>query len=634
MPAVDTTPTETNPTRPPSGTIALDIFVAMLLSVACYSAAYLLRFADGISLANAEAYKHSLVVIAAVRLVTLLLTGRQQVWSRYFSLHDLVRLARSVGIGTIAISFVDALLLTEVTIPRSILLLDCGIHFIAAASVAAAPRIYHETVRHRRNRHETHERTLIIGANDEGESLLRVITRTPSLRIKPVGFVDMHPAALGRRIGGVPVLGGLDDIVGVVRKHRVKQVLTYSGCLPGKSIRKLVEIANDNNFSVRVLPSHEQLLNEDVQVQPRQVAIADLLRRTPVNFRHGEVGEWIEGRTVLVTGSAGSIGSEISRQLLALKPKKLVLLDRSETGQYFLDREMRRLETNVLCEVVVGDLTDKDRLNTVLGQHAPDIVFHAAAYKHVPLMEANPGEAVKNIVDATRNIVDAAEAHKVSAFVMISTDKAVNPTSVMGSCKRLAEQYVQSKASTSDCRLVTVRFGNVLDSAGSVVPLFRQQIAAGGPVTVTHPDMVRYFMLIPEAAQLVIQAGALGQGGEIFVLDMGEPVRMMDLANDMIRLSGLKPGQDIEIKICGLRPGEKLYEELYSDEEPLQPTRCEKILIASGASPPLLSVLAKVNRLVASANEEDSTVLELLHEIVPQCPAEAAKSRPSVRLAS
>ena len=406
----------------------------------------------------------------------------------------------------------------------------------------------------------------------------------------------------------MPVLGTRSDIPQLIASHNIHEVFITSGTLSGKEVRTLVELANQQGFRVKVLPSCEQLLRERVDVNPHSVAIADLLRRPSVQLDIDGIRQWLSGKVVLVTGSAGSIGSEICRQLLELSPARIVLVDRSETGQFFLERELRRLAPQLDIQVAMADLTDRDRLQTVFRQYQPQIIFHAAAYKHVPLMEAHAGEAIKNIVLATKHVVDLAEEVRAESFVMISTDKAVNPTSVMGSCKRLAEQYVEAKAHTSPCRLVTVRFGNVLDSAGSVVPIFREQIANGGPVTVTHPDMVRYFMLIPEAAQLVIQAGAMGKGSEIFVLDMGEPVRIMDLARDMIQLSGLRVDEDIEIAVTGLRPGEKLYEELYSEGEQHLPTGHEKIMTAVGQPRRLLEVLHDINEL-AELLEQPNDVL-------------------------
>ena len=381
---------------------------------------------------------------------------------------------------------------------------------------------------------------------------------------------------------------------------------------------------------VRVLPTYEQLLKGAVTVGPRDVSIEDLLRRDPVQLDEEAIGEWLTGQTVLVTGiRAGSIGSEICRQLLKHKPAKLVAVDRSETGQFFLDRELETLAPGV-ATAVMADTNDRQRLDAVFAEHRPSVVFHAAAYKHVPLMERHPQEAIKNITLSTRNVADAAEEAGAESFVMVSTDKAVNPTSVMGACKQMAERYVQAKSTGSSTRFVTVRFGNVLDSAGSVIPIFRQQIAQGGPVTVTHADINRYFMMIPEAAQLVIQAGCMGQGGEIFVLDMGEPVRILDLARDMIRLSGLREGDDIDIEITGLRPGEKLYEELYNESEEHHPTSHEKIMTAGCRAQPLVQVLHDLSRLEDAALVGGREALETLESIAPRIASEA----PTARLAA
>jgi FlaA1/EpsC-like NDP-sugar epimerase len=369
---------------------------------------------------------------------------------------------------------------------------------------------------------------------------------------------------------------------------------------------------------VKVLPSYEQLLQGTVDMKPREVSIEDLLRRDPVQLNMQELQRWIDGHVLLVTGSAGSIGSEICRQLLQFSPRRLVLVDRSENGQFFVERELRRLASATQIDVCMADINDAQRMSQLFEDYRPGIVFHAAAYKHVPLMETNPGEAVKNITLASRQLADLADRHGVSSFVMISTDKAVNPTSVMGVCKRVAELYVQALAETSECRFVTVRFGNVLDSAGSVVPIFRKQIAEGGPVTVTHPDMRRYFMTIPEASQLVIQAGAMGRGGEIFVLDMGEPVRILDLAADMIRLSGLEVGKDINLEFIGQRDGEKLFEELHCDGERHLATTHPKIMVADSKKVELMSLARSLAHLRDLTRSRNSAIRSALRAIVPQ----------------
>jgi len=342
------------------------------------------------------------------------------------------------------------------------------------------------------------------------------------------------------------------------------------------------------------------------------------LRREPVELEMDNLRQWIDNRVLLVTGSSGSIGSEICRQLLSFAPRKIVLVDRNETGQFFLERELRAMDSAVDVEVAIADLLDQRRMGRILEDCRPQIIFHAAAYKHVPLMEAHPGEAVKNIVASTRRLADLATRHQVESFVMISTDKAVNPTSVMGACKRAAELYVQSLTDLSSCRFVTVRFGNVLDSAGSVVPVFRQQIAAGGPVTVTDERIERFFMTIPEAARLVIQAGTIGQDGEILLLDMGDPVRIVDLAADMIRLSGMEVGKDIEIEITGLRPGEKLFEELHIPGEKHLPTRHPKITVADRKRRDQEMIATAVEQLIRSSNGDSSRVIELLQALLPE----------------
>lgn len=593
-------------------------------SSAAYAASFLLRFSGQLPLEMWENFQLTLPVVVAVRVGVMIWLGQRQALSRYFSFHDLMKLTQAVTLGTIGITLVDALILTSLTMPRSVLMLDWGATLLALAAINSIPRLMRDASWNPFSQKEQIP-ALIVGANDAGEALLRSIQRSPNLDYRLVGFVDDKPQAVGRAIAGAPVLGRLADVPSIIDRHNVQQVLITAGQLPGAEVRQLLDLVGEQGVEVRVLPSYEQILCEDVAVKPRDVAITDLLRRPPVELNTAEIRKWIRGRIVMVTGSSGSIGSEIAKQLLELGPAKVVLVDRSETGQFFLERELSGVSPEVDREVVIADLTDRDRLHRVFERHRPDIIFHAAAYKHVPLMEAHPGEAVKNIVLATRNIVDLAEEYEAEGFVMISTDKAVNPTSVMGSCKRVAEQYVQAKAESSACRLVTVRFGNVLDSAGSVVPIFRQQIAEGGPVTVTHAEMVRYFMLIPEAAQLVIQAGAMGQGAEIFVLDMGDPVRLMDLARDMIRLSGLRPGEDIEIKITGLRPGEKLYEELYGEQEEHLPTSHCKIMVAASKPKPLLEIISEMNRLAQIANGPDDEVRQLLSQIVPLCaPAESA----------
>ncbi len=611
-----------------------------------YYAAFLLRFAGQPDPRYIDVFFATVLWLVLVKWTTFQWFRLHQGWTRFVGFHDLLIISQAVTFGSLGVTLVDAMCLPRVTIPRSIILIDWGATLLALGAVRALPRI----LRHgawQALSPSSGTPSFIVGASDSGEALLRAIRYNPALTNRVLGFVDDRKELQARRIGGVPVLGTCADLPQLAERYGVEEVLITSGELPGKQVRRLMEDADAHGFRVTVLPSYEQLLAGRVAVRPRKVAIEDLLCRESVQLDLDGLRDWLAGRVVMVTGSAGSIGSEICRQLLKLGPARIVLVDRAETGQFYIERELQELascglriagggneagnpkfeignSSSTVLDVRLADLTDRGRLEALFAETRPEIIFHAAAYKHVPLMESHSGEAVKNIVLATRNLVDLADDFDARALVMISTDKAVNPTSTMGSCKRLAEQYVQARSAGSACRFVTVRFGNVLDSSGSVVPIFRKQIARGGPVTVTHPNMIRYFMLIPEAAQLVIQAGALGQGGEIFVLDMGEPVRILDLAHDLIRLSGLRVGEDIEVQITGLRPGEKLFEELYDSAETHQRTPHPKIMVAASARRNLLQVIADMRRLEELVDQPNEVVKAALGEIIPLHGAPAA----------
>ncbi|QDU87403.1 UDP-N-acetyl-alpha-D-glucosamine C6 dehydratase [Pirellulimonas nuda] len=594
-----------------------------VLAAVSYAAAFALRFGGVVPPQYVDVLIGSIGLATCAKLAACYWFGLHKGFSRYLSFDDLIVIGKATTLGSIALTFADALLMPLASLPRGVLVIDWGATLMTLGLVRAAPR----ALRHFPGFAAAGRgpRALIVGADDDGEALLRALRGSRTAPRRVVGFLDADPRRQGRRIGGVPVLGAADRLSYWVARLHIEEVL-ISGGMNGRDVRMLVDAAEQCGVRVCVLPSYDRLLQGSVAVQPRPVAIEDLLRRDPVQLDQASLHGFVGGQTVLVTGSAGSIGSELCRQLLALGPKRLVLVDRSETGQFFLERELTLGGSGVEVTAMLADMTDVDRLRVVFDQTRPDVVFHAAAYKHVPLMESHPGEGIKNIVLATRNVAELAHEFDCGTLVMISTDKAVNPTSVMGSCKKLAERYVQARAAAGR-RFITVRFGNVLDSAGSVVPIFRQQIAAGGPITITHPDIVRYFMMIPEAAQLVIQAGALGAGGEIFVLDMGEPVRIVDLARDMIHLSGLREGEDIEIEVVGLRPGEKLYEELYGDEETHAPTSHPKIMAAASAAVSLLKVTRDINRLEALANAPADVVRAALGEVVPRLESQAAERR-------
>ncbi len=594
-----------------------------------YFGCYWLRFEGELSEPELSVFLSTFAWVACLKVAAFSYYRVYQGWGRYVTFHDLTLLLKAATASSFAILLVDFLVLPASATPRSVFLMDWGLTIVAIGGVRSLARLWEERELSPLFSGGTTP-VLIAGANDSGEALLRAIRRNPRLAYRVVGFIAEDANALGSQIAGVPVIGRLADTCELACKHNISDVFITAGELAGQQVRQLVDEARQTRINVKVLPSYEQLLSGSVDLRPREVSIEDLLRRDPVRLNLAELHRWIDDRVLLVTGSAGSIGSEICRQLVQFSPRSLVLVDRSENGQFFLERELKRLAPDLDIRVSIGDVTDAARMQTLFRTHRPDVVFHAAAYKHVPLMEAHPGEAVKNIVMATKLLADLSENSGVSSFVMISTDKAVNPTSVMGACKRVAEFYVQAIAAESRCQFVTVRFGNVLDSAGSVVPIFRQQIALGGPLTVTHRDMVRFFMTIPEASQLVIQAGAMGRGGEIFVLDMGEPVKIVDLARDMIRLSGLELGKDIDIQYTGLRPGEKMFEELNCDGESHRPTSHPKIRVADSRRASLTLLQDQIRQLQRSVDGPEPNLIQLLLRTVPQyAPPMPAAERPS-----
>lgn len=427
-------------------------------------------------------------------------------------------------------------------------------------------------------------RTLVFGAGAGGALLVRELAHHPELGLQIIGFIDDAPPKQQRAIAGIPVLGTRRDLERICREQAVKQLIIAVPSAGGRVVREVSEAGRRIGLKVKTVPGLYELVDGSAAVtRLRDIQIEDLLGRPEVDLDLAAIAEYLTDQVVLVTGAGGSIGSELCRQVARFKPRQLLLLGHGENSIYEINLELGISWPDLATVPLIADIQDEARINEIFSQYRPDVVFHAAAHKHVPLMEQNPGEAIKNNVFGTLNMVQAADRHGVKRFVMISTDKAVNPTSVMGASKAAAEQVVRAYAETSGTVFVAVRFGNVLGSRGSVVPLFRRQIAAGGPVTVTDPQMTRYFMTIPEAAQLVIQSAAMGKGGEVFILDMGDPVRIDALARDMIRLAGYEPDEDIAVVYTGLRPGEKLNEELASDGESVSPTSHAKITLAQNS---------------------------------------------------
>jgi FlaA1/EpsC-like NDP-sugar epimerase len=493
---------------------------------------------------------------------------------------------------------------------------------LLSIAIVAAPRLAIRAAEHsrgRRTRTTADRRALIVGAGAAGHMIARELVQHPTLELSPVGFVDDDRNIHGLRLENVPVFGALSEIPRLVATHRIDEVIIAMPRASGVVMREIVRMSIAAGVKARTIPGLGEILSGKVNISElRKVQIQDLLRREPIQTDLAKVSSLAAGRTVLVTGAGGSIGSELCRQLADLDPKRLVLVGHGENSIFDIHNELFARYAGLDIVPVIADVRDRQRIFRIFQEYRPHSVFHAAAHKHVPLMEGNPVEAVTNNVMGTRNVVDAAVAADVEHFVYISTDKAVRPTNVMGATKRVAEHVVKQASTHAGGTFVSVRFGNVLGSRGSVVPTFVRQIEAGGPVTITDPEMRRFFMTIPEAVQLVLQAGAIGRNGDLFMLDMGEPVRVVDLAEDLIRLSGLEVGTDIQIKFTGSRPGEKLYEEMFWSDEFAEPTEHPKVLRArKPALPPtavpLIEELIEAGRRNASAD----VIRGLLRQIVP-----------------
>ena len=485
----------------------------------------------------------------------------------YASVYEVITVVKCVS-ATVIVSTISGLAFFDTKITWQFLIVCWLLLVISIGGVRLSMRVFREFFADS-SIMENAKPTLIVGAGAAGTLLVRQMLMHPAMRMDPIAFVDDDPDKLRKDIYGVRILGAIKDIERIVDTMGITKVVIAMPSLPIKKLNEVYDVARKTGAECVILPNIDDVMSGNLHVQQlRNVEIEDLLGRDPVHLDQTMIEKQLRGKKILVTGAGGSIGSEICRQVAKFKPKEIVILGHGENSIYQLNMELvGKYSQHFTITPVIADVQDRKRIFEVMDKYKPDVVYHAAAHKHVPLMELNPREAVKNNILGTRNVAEAASHARVKAFVMVSTDKAVNPPNIMGATKRLCEMIVQDMATRSEyTKFVAVRFGNVLGSRGSVIPLFKKQIAEGGPVTVTHPDIVRYFMTIPEAAQLVIQAGALARGGEIFVLDMGQPVKIVDLAKNLIRLSGYDEG-DIEIKFTGLRPGEKMYEELLNEGE-------------------------------------------------------------------
>jgi FlaA1/EpsC-like NDP-sugar epimerase len=545
----------------------------------------------------------------------------RRLW-RYAGIIEVERLITSATVSGLTCLVLGAVVLpvlglTETRVPISVLFMDG----LLTAAFAALPRLWVRAVgrRGQRRRVESGRRALIVGAGAAGEMIVKELLGHPQIGLNPVGFLDDDRSKHGHRLNDIPVLGAVAALEKVVLEREIDEVIIAMPRAPGQVVREIVRAALDVGVKTRTVPGMYDILSGRVTVASlRQVEIQDLLRREPIQTDLDQVRVLATGETVLVTGAGGSIGSELCRQVARLEPAQVLVLGHGENSIFDILAELTERFPHVTAVPVIADVRDRERLRQIFEQYRPYSVFHAAAHKHVPLMEGNIAEAVTNNVLGTKNVTELSAEFGVEHLVLISTDKAVRPTNIMGATKRVAEQIVQEIAETQERKFVAVRFGNVLGSRGSVVPTFLRQIRTGGPVTVTHPEMRRYFMTIPEAVQLVLQAGAIGHGGEVFVLDMGEPVKVLDLATDLIRLSGLEVGTDIEIRFTGTRPGEKLYEELFFDSESAIPTDHPKVLRAKNGTLPIgLSTVVETLVEGARTGRPNDEIRELLVRLVP-----------------
>ena len=629
----------TNPTAlqlptPPATLLRFRRPLVIFAHIVAFAASLMLSFL----LANDMQFKHSWLVkqypfllffFIIIKLTVFGLFGQYRGWWRYVGISDLMGILQaSIASTLVAVILWFAVALNVVSVrrslgdidkvPQAVFMADMFATVLLLGGMRILIRLYYEEFRPIEGGRL--KRLLIVGAGNAGEALLREIHRMPVAEYDVIGFIDDEPAKQGISIHGIPVLGTVEQLPKICKNRNVEEIAIAMPSASPTQLRRVIQVCTGTKIRFRTVPSITDIASGKFTVsQIRDVDINDLLGREVIQLDLDLIEAYVRDKTILVTGAGGSIGSEMCRQVCVFKPKVLLLVEQAENPLFYVERDLRRQFPDITVATIICDITDRMRVESIFEEYEPEVVIHAAAHKHVPLMELNPGEAVKNNVVGTQVVANAADKCGTTNFVMISTDKAVNPTSIMGSSKRIAEMYIQDLSRTSKTHFVTVRFGNVLGSDGSVVPIFKKQIAEGGPVTVTHPEMKRYFMTIPEASQLVLQAATMGKGGEIFVLDMGEPVRIVDLARELITLSGFRPGEDIEIVYTGPRAGEKLFEELSIKGEDMQPTRHPKIGIWKNIPVNHDKIQAGVDRLVDVAKRQDyDKIAEQIKGLVPE----------------
>lgn len=591
------------------------ITVHLALVICAYILAFYLRLDFKIDSSFWQVIIKTLPVLISIKMVILGYFGLYSGLWRYASIDDIWRILKAHVLAMLCFIPAIAFFYTFAGFPRSIFVLDCILSFCFVAGIRFVTRLLREKFRPVIGSKQ--KRAIIVGAGAAGVMVLREARINPKVNIEVVGFIDDDPHKKNLRIQGIGILGTRHNIASIVDRYGIDEVIIAIPSASGEAIRDIISYCQLPNIKIKIVPELHKILGGDLEVRPREVKPDDLLGRETVVIDEYDIKKYLKDRRVLITGAAGSIGSELCRQVINFSPAEVILIDHNENNLYFLVIELREKYANFNIQSVVGDINDIGMLKETFSKYRPQVVFHAAAYKHVPLMEDNPIAAVKNNAIGSRNIIYAAHHYKVERFVLISTDKAVNPVNIMGFSKRLAEIFLQAKAKRSKTKFMAVRFGNVLGSDGSVVPLFKKQIEAGGPVTITHPDATRYFMSIKEAALLVLQAGALGAGGEIFILDMGEQIKIIDLAKDLVTLSGLELGKNIFIEYIGLRPGEKIREELLLDKDKDKTTKHNKIYINQPDDFDLVFLRKQLKELEGYINlMDEERVVKKMKEIV------------------
>ncbi|OGR28092.1 MAG: capsule biosynthesis protein CapD [Desulfobacterales bacterium RIFOXYA12_FULL_46_15] len=607
----------------------------ILLCISFYIA-HLIRFDFILPEYALEKFFNMLPYVLGIKILYFYFFDMYKGMWRYTGINDLLNAVKASIIGSLTVIAVVLYVNRFENVSRSVFIIDWCFTLISIAGLrvitrlafeqftenisfqdlkAAFLKLFRITSKHSKG-------VIIIGAGDCGEKICREINEDASLKYHVNGFLDDDDSKAGRKIHGIPVLGGINRMTDAVLSTGSQEVIIAIPSLSRERMRQIVNVCKDSGIVFKTVPSMSELINGKITISSiREVEYRDLLGREPVNLEKDKIGDYLGGKAVLVTGGGGSIGRELCKQICKFDPEKIILFERAETPLYEIDLELKKEFPHIKILPVLGDIQNRHEIEAIFEKHTPDIVFHAAAYKHVPMLELHPVKAVENNITGTQNLVDAAIKFQSRKFVLISTDKAVNPANVMGASKRVAEMILQYNSLRENLKtgFITVRFGNVIGSAGSVIPLFKKQIEEGGPVTVTHPEIIRYFMLIPEACQLILQAGAMGKGGEIFILEMGEPVKIDNMARDLIRFSGFEPDVDIKIEYTGLRPGEKLYEELMTDQENVVTTGHQKIMVLNGYTGDISELLGRLEELKdAAENRNQDHIRKVLRQIIPE----------------